>query len=237
MEENIHRGHRARVRQKFLENGAAVFQRHELIELLLYFGIPQRDTNALAHRLDAAYPTYSELFSAPFVELMQVEGMTPNAATLVGLIGQLLETCDREKQMVRIWPQSRKEVRDFILPYLAGAQQERVVLLCLNDLGRVLGSCVISEGTVNATEISIRKALQQALRYNATAVILAHNHPSGPAIPSKADVDTTMAVAKALAVAEIRLLDHIIVAEDGDYTSMCETPLYMPLFAGVMRGR
>lgn len=230
MGENIHKGHRARVKQKFLENGAAVFQRHELLELLLYFGVPQKDTNELAHRLDTAFPTYGELFSAPFEELMRVEGMIPNAATLICLIGQLLETCEREKQLTRIWPQSRKEVREFILPYLTGAQQERVVLLCLNNLGKVLGSCVLSEGTVNATEISIRKALQQALRYNATAVILAHNHPSGHAIPSKEDVNTTMAVAKALAVADIQLVDHIIVAEDGDYTSMRETPLYAPLF-------
>ena len=229
MADSIHKGHRERMKGTFFETGAVGFNRHQLIEMLLFFGIPQKDTNPLAHRLNSQYPSLADLFAAPAAELMNVEGMTRNAALLFRLCGELFDDCRREAFSREKILDSTEKMCAYVTPLFVGVPHERVVLVCLNHLGKVLGHGVISEGSVTAAEINLRNALQLALRYNATAVILAHNHPNGNALPSREDVDTTMAIAKGLAVADIRLIDHIVVA-DNDAVSMWATPIYKAMF-------
>lgn len=227
--DNIHAGHRERMKSRFREVGTAGFDRHQLMELLLFFGIPRRDTNELAHRLVNTFGTLYALMDASFEELMTVPGMTSNAATLIRLCDGLMEECQRERFSADRVLDTTAKLAHYILPHFVGAQTERVMLVCMDNNARVLADGILSEGSVAASEINVRQALQLALRCNATMAVMAHNHPGGSATPSREDLDATMAMAKALAVADVRLADHLIVAGD-TYVSMRETPVCAPAF-------
>lgn len=228
-QKNLHAGHRERLKSRFREVGINGFDRHQLVELLLFFGIPRKDTNELAHRLVNTFGTISALLNAPFEELMTVEGMTSNAATLICLCNGLVDECQRERFSADRVLDTTEKLANYIVPRFIGAQTERVMLVCMDHNARVLADGILSEGSVSASEINVRQALQLALRCNATIVVMAHNHPGGKATPSREDLDATMAMAKALAVADVRLADHLIVAGN-DYTSMRETPVCAPVF-------
>lgn len=121
------------------------------------------------------------------------------------------------------------EVGQYILPKFLGLKNEAVVLLSMDNRRKVLNCTTIFEGSVNATEINVRLALQQALRDNATVAVLAHNHPNGHAFPSADDIESTKILVKAMALADVRLVDHIIISED-DFVSMAQTPSLQYIF-------
>lgn len=199
------------------------------MEMLLFYGIPRRDTNELAHQLISTFGSLARVLEAPYEELIKLKGMTANAAALICFCGQLLQIYYKDKYAAGVILRNTEETGSFLLPYFMNKKNEAVALICLDNRCKVLNCSFVSDGSVNATEINIRLIMQQALMHNATAVILAHNHPSGHALPSKEDISTTMAISKALMVADIRLLDHIIVAED-DFVSMRDTPTLAPIF-------
>lgn len=227
--DNPHAGHRERVKARFLENGIGAFARHELIELLLFFGIPRKDTNELAHRLLDHFGSVSALMSASYEELVSIQGMTHNAAVLIRLFNGLEAECQRERFAADRFLTSREKIRDYVLPLFIGVETEQVRLVCLDNNRRVLASGLLSEGSAAAVEINTRQALQLALRCNATCAVLAHNHPGGQPMPSREDVDTTASLAKALELAGVRLIDHIIVANNA-YLSMRDIPVCASIF-------
>lgn len=229
MEPGLHDGHRDRLKKRFLREGLENFEPHQVLEMLLFFGIPRKDTNVLAHQLIERFGTFSQVMDAPYEELLKVKGMTANAAVLLSFCSQLLQAYTKDKYAAGVLLRTTEETGKFLLPYFLNKKNEAVALICLDNRCKLLNCSVISEGSVNATEINIRLILQHALMYNATAVVLAHNHPSGHALPSKEDVHTTIAVCKSLVVADIRLLDHIIIA-DNDFVSMRDTPTLSPIF-------
>ncbi len=227
--DNSHAGHRERVKARFLENGIGAFARHEMIEFLLFYGIPRKDTNELAHRLLDHFGSLSALMSATYEELVTIDGMTHNAAVLICLFNGLQTECQRERFSTERFLTTRERIRDFILPLFIGVETEQVRLVCLDNNRRVLASGLLSEGSAAAVEINTRQALQLALRCNATCAVLAHNHPGGQPMPSREDVDTTASLAKALELASVQLIDHIIVA-DNAYLSMRDVPLCAAIF-------
>ena len=212
MAEELHGGHRARMKERFLKEGLDHFDRHQIVEMLLFFGIPRKDTNATAHRLIETFGGLPGVLEAPYEELCRVEGVTANAAVLISFCGQ--------------------EAGQYLLPQFLGRREETVYLVCLDNKDKVIAANVVREGSVNAADISARVIVQQALTHNATQVILAHNHPSGFALPSRADISTTSRIAEALRAVDVVLLDHIIVAEN-DFVSMRETPSLSRMFDGL----
>lgn len=225
----LHTGHRERVKRRFREKGSTAFAPHELVELLLFFGIPRKDTNELAHRLLNTFGSLHGLMSASFEDLVAVPGMTPNAATLVCVFRGVMNEAQREQFEADRVLNTTQKIANFVIPLFIGTTLEQVRLVCTDNNGRVLAEGVLSEGSALASEINTRQALQLALRCNATAAILAHNHPGGQAVPSREDIDATTMMARALKVAGIRLIDHIIVA-DHSYVSLRQTPICAPLF-------
>lgn len=229
MTANIHEGHRDRIKQRFLKEGLEHFERHQIVEMLLFFGIPRKDTNVVAHKLMTAFGTLTRLLEAPYEELIKVEGVTPNAAMLICFCGQLAREYYNDRSIVGTILSSTEETGRFIVPKFMGMKNEAVLLVCMDNRCRVLSSGFISEGDVNSADINTRLIMQEALKHNATALLIAHNHPNGHALPSKQDIETTSAMIKSLAVADIRLLDHLIVAEN-DFISMRDTPTLAPMF-------
>ncbi len=222
MASSIHKGHRERLKQRFLENGLDNFTDIQVLELLLFYAIPQKDTNPIAHALLDTFGSLSKVLDADVKELKKVPGISDHSATLLSLVTQLARFYQVDcAQRVEILT-TLDACGAYLVPYFFGRSKETVFLLCLDAKCKVLCCKEIGEGSVNAASISVRKIVETALTANATTVILAHNHPSGVALPSNEDIQTTRRVYASLRSVEVHLADHVIVAE-GDYVSMIQS--------------
>lgn len=226
MEKNVHGGHRQRLKDRFLEEGMDGFTDIQALELLLFYSVPRQDTNPIAHRLLEHFGSLSQVLDAPVEELMCVSGIKEHSAVLLHLINEmgrryLTDRAQQEKVLPSIESCAR-----YSQPLFYGRTIEMVFLLCLDAKCKVISCKKIGEGNVNSTSISVRKVVETALREGASAVVLGHNHPSGIAVPSPEDIETTLRVAEGLNSVDIRLADHIVVADD-DYVSMVQSK-YLP---------
>lgn len=223
---SIHDGHRQRLRQRFLEEGLDHFEEHQVLELLLFYCIPRQDTNQLAHNLLEHFGSFANVLEASPAELKKVPGVGDNAATFLTLVmeaGRYYQISRQSKQKILT---SVDQCGDYLVPYFRGRTNETVFLLCMDAKCKVLCCKEVGEGSVNSASVPIRRIVQMALAVNATSVVLAHNHPSGLALPSDEDVQTTHQLATALNAVEIGLVDHIIVADE-DYVSLLQSGLYV----------
>ena len=220
--ESIHKGHRERLKQRFLEEGLDNFTEIQVLELLLFYAIPRSDTNPIAHSLLDHFGSLSQVLEADVEELKKVPGVKDHAATLLALVIDLCRyyqvNCAQQTEILTTLDACGK----YLVPRFFGRTRETVFLLCLDAKCKVLCCKEIGEGSVNTASISVRKVVETALAANATTVILAHNHPSGIAVPSNEDIQTTQRIAAALRTVEIHLADHIVVAEE-DYVSMVQS--------------
>lgn len=218
----VHDGHREKMRQRFITAGLDAFAPHEALELLLFYAIPRRDVNPLAHALIDRYGSLEAVLTAPIEDLKQVPGMGENAAVLLRLVPQLyrkarLEAVNREEPL-----NSVSKAGAYLVERLAGERNEVVYQLCLDRKGKLLACKRLNEGSVSSSFINTRTVVENALFTGAGAVILAHNHPSGVAVPSREDIASTRIAQEALEAVDVILADHIIVA-DGDFVSMAQS--------------
>ena len=218
-EENIHAGHRERLKTKYLEHGLDSFTDIEAIELLLFFAIPRRSTNELAHALLSRFGSFRGVLDAELCELERVPGIGENAALLLKLVTGLNERYGVSGNGKNACISSSAEAGAYLLPYFTYRREECSVLLCMDTAGRVIGCHRLAEGSPGMVGLAARELVDLALRDKAARVILAHNHTSGVALPSRADVDATKQIYDVLKLIEVELMDHIIVSE-GDFVSM-----------------
>ncbi len=223
---DIHRGHRARMKEKFLAQGLESFQDHNVLELLLFYAVPRADTNPIAHRLLDRFGSLAAVFDAPIRELEKVEGVGKNAAVLIKLVPQLqrrylTSKIDWDMQDVI---SSTEDMGAYLLPRFLPEKTEVVMLVCMDAKHKVLNCSRIAEGDAACAPVSVRKIVSLALQYNAVCAVLAHNHTCGIALPSHDDVAVTLRVRDALAEVDVELLDHIVVAGD-DFVSLYESGL------------
>lgn len=222
-----HDGHRQRLKERFALEGLDNFNELQVLELLLFYVIPRQDTNPIAHRLLDRFGSLSQVLEAPAGELERVPGIGQNAAAFLHLIR---ETC-RYYQVNRVKQEkilnTTEKCIQCLTPYFVGRRNETVFLLCLDAKCKLLSCKEVAEGSVNSASISPRRIVEMALAVNATTVVLAHNHPSGIAVPSHEDVQTTHRIASALQTVEIMLADHVILA-DGDCVSLAQSGYYKP---------
>ena len=217
--ENLHAGHRQRKKEQFLKYGLDAFAPHEALELLLFYAIPRVDTNAMAHALLKRFGSLDGVFKAPVEELMRVEGIGESAALLLHLVPQLYRRSQTELDRPGMAIKNSDEAGEFFKKYFWSERNELLLELCLDGKHRLLAWHKLSEGGPGAAAFNVRDAVRFALADNAMFVYLAHNHPSGVALPSHADCQATMAVEDGLYMVGVQLLDHIIVAEN-DFISL-----------------
>ena len=215
---SIHTGHRKRVKEEFLARGLEGWPDHRVLELLLFFAIPRQDTNETAHRLVRQFGSMQGVLRASADELMTVDGVGENAAVLLRLAGDmaLRARCSAMPQTVL---NSTERTGVYFMELLAGEKKELLYQVCLDGKGKLLSCRCISKGSVGASPVYVRQVVENALYAGASTIILAHNHPSGVALPSDADVLVTRREPLG-----IRLIDHIVVA-DNDFVSMAESKL------------
>ena len=215
----VHDGHRDRKKDQFLRCGADSFADHELLELLLFYAIPQGDVNPLAHELVDRFGSLDRVLDALPEELMKVKGMGEHSITLLKLIpavmGRYLEERTGPGQIIH----TVEEAGNVLAPYFYGSRNEMVYVLCLDAKERLLGAKKLSEGNLSNSDVTIRRAAEECMALQASFCYLAHNHVSGIALPSPEDVNTTDVVRAALAPLGVRLVDHLVFV-DGDMVSI-----------------
>ena len=224
---SIHEGHRQRLKDRFRTEGLDHFDEIHVLELLLFYCVSRKDTAPLAHSLLERFGSLPAVLNSTAEELEQVEGVGPSVSTFLTLITQV----GRYYQIRQSDPgkilRSIDQCGNYLLPYFYGRQNETVYMLCMDAKCKVLCCKQVGEGSVNSANVPIRRIVEMALGAKASSVVLAHNHPSGLAIPSADDIATTQKVAKALETVEIILADHIVVAQN-DYVSLVQSRYYSP---------
>lgn len=218
----VHDGHRDRMRKRFFTNGLSGFADHEALELLLYYAIPRGDVNPLAHALMDRFGSLSGVLSAPMELLTQVDGVGERTAALLHLVLQITQKArlaDLEQELAL---NTRERVGAYLLELFSRERNEAVYQICLDGKGKLLACRRLGEGSASAVNLDIRKVVQNAIVYAASSVILAHNHPSGVALPSQEDHAATLRVKAALEAIDVRLEDHIVVA-DHDFISFSQS--------------
>ena len=228
MAQSVHTGHRQRAKEEFLARGLAGMADHKVLELLLFYAVPQGDVNPLAHRLVEHFGSLTGVLNAPYEELVKVKGVGPNTATLIRLLPAMAaryleQSGEFGEEMLTSW-----HYQQLLMPLFLGARNEMAYLVCMDGKGKLLTCRKLGEGITDSVVITGRKIMEVALACNASRVVLAHNHISGIALYSAADVTATRAVAKLLRQVDIELVDHFIIAND-DMVSLRESGVFEEL--------
>ncbi len=212
--ENPHENHRDRLRQRFLAEGLENFQKHEILELLLFYAIPRMDTNVTAHRLMSRYGKLSSVLDASFEDLAECKGIGANAATLLKLMPSLTREYLIDKSLIFPKFGSLEKLGKFLVSYFCGYTREKLTAIYLTADIEVIDIVTISDGTVNASEVSVRRIAEEGFCRRAAYVVLAHNHPQGEAEPSREDIAISSELARLFYTMGMPLLDHFIIGND-----------------------
>lgn len=208
-------GHRQRLRARLAESGPDALADYELVELALFLAIPRRDVKPLAKRLLAKFGGLPELMNASAEELQKVDGVSENTAlalkTITALSHRALKAEIMKKPVLNNWTR----LIDYCSATMAHEQKEHFRILFLNKKNELIADEIQGSGTVDHTPAYPREIMKRALELGATALILVHNHPSGDATPSEADVDMTRHIIEAARPFNITIHDHIIVSRNG----------------------
>lgn len=222
---STHEGHRQRLKRRFLQSGLDGFDEAHVLELLLFYAIPRRDTAPLAKALLEEFGSLANVLEAPPEILGMVPGVGENAAALICLTTALSRYYLTRRVATGNVLHTVELCGEYLLPRFYGLRDEAVCALSLDGRCKVLSCRILCRGSINTTGVSIRRIVEFALATGATSMVLAHNHPSGIALPSGDDVETTQRVAAALDAVGVALADHIIIAGD-DYISLAQSGLY-----------
>lgn len=208
-------GHRRRLKDRFLQGGADAMPDYELLELVLFNAIPQRDTKPLAKALIAKFGSFAEVVNAPPTLLKEVPGAGASVALQLKLIKAASLRYMKAGIVHRPALSSWKAVLDYCRGAMAFESKEQFRILFLDKRNKLIADEVQQTGTVDHTPVYVREVAKRALELSATAVILVHNHPSGDPTPSHADIEMTKQIVAATKNLGIAVHDHVIVGREG----------------------
>ena len=208
-------GHRQRLRNRFLEAGPDALSDYELIELILFRAIPQRDLKPLAKDLITRFGSFAEVVSAPIERLREIKGLGEAAIAELKIVQASANRLARGQVKRRPVLSSWSSVLDYCRTAMAFAEREQFRILFLDKRNALIADEVQQTGTVDHTPVYPREVIKRALELSATAIILVHNHPSGDPTPSRADIQMTQAIVDVAKPLGISVHDHIIVGKEG----------------------
>ena len=210
----MHEQHRQRLKNRFLREGLDNFEPHNVLELLLFFSIPQKDVNETAHELINRFGSVSKVLDADFEDLIEVPGIKEHSATLIKLIPSIARYYMSDSAAPGMMLDTIEKMGEFLVNKFVGASVETVYLVMLDNKLSLIDCVKIHEGSVNSAGLEYSTIAQTASKKKASMIVLAHNHPNGLPIPSSDDKNTTRTLELALQLFSIKLLDHIVVAGD-----------------------
>lgn len=212
-------GHRARLKARFMRGGADALPDYELLELLLFAAIPRRDVKPLAKTLIARFGSFADVCAAAPARLRETPGIGEAAITQIKLAEAAAQRFAQSRALGREVLTSWSAVRDWLRARMAHLTVEEFFLLYLDRKNALIAQERTARGTVDGVPVYPREVAKRALELDASAVILAHNHPSGDPTPSRADIEMTRQVKTALSAVGIALHDHIVIGRERE-TSM-----------------
>ena len=214
-----HTGHRERMKAEFLARGLEGWPDHRVLELLLFYAIPQGDVNDLAHELVERFGSLAGVLDASVEELKKVKGVGDHTAVFLRMLPAVLGRYQGARTRLSAIINSPEEAYAWLEPYFFGARNEMVYVLCLDGKRQVLGVRKVAEGSIELAEVNTRRIAEEAIGLRAAQIYVAHNHVSNLAIPSQADWLTTDTLRGALRPIGIELIDHLVFV-DGDMVSL-----------------
>ena len=209
-------GHRGRLRERFRQGGADAIPDYELLEMVLFRVFSRGDTKPIAKRLLAKFGTFAEVVNAAPERLMEVQGIGDRAVEELKLIKAAAERLARRQILTKPALSSWVQVIDYLRIAQGLEMREQFRIMFLDKKNNLIADEVQGRGTVDHTPVYVREVVKRALELSATAIILAHNHPSGDPTPSRADIDMTKQIIDAARPLGISVHDHIIVGRDGN---------------------
>ena len=229
---NPHDGHRERVRKEYLENGFSnATPPHKILELLLFYGIPRKDTNEIAHRLLDHFGSLSAVLEASPNDLMKVEGMGEGSAVLINMLLPIFRIYESNRVIKNKNFRNMDDVCDFLMKKYMGFRKEIFAVTTFNNRGKFIAFDTLNSGDNESVGVSAKSVIEKVIERNAVSVVISHNHPTGHALPSKDDISTTQRIKNVLASMNIRLVDHVIISnEDDDCISMAQTEDFQYIF-------
>lgn len=227
----IHKYHRIRIKERFLREGLVSFETHNILELLLFYTIPVRDTNVLAHELLNEFGSLHGVFDAPYEELCKIKGISEHTATLIKLIPQLFQRyMDSKLQPGAVYDTTEKRAQ-FLVPKYIGRTIEILLVVALDEENHITAWQILDEGNFNQVPVITSMIIQFTMKHQSYRILLSHNHPQGMATPSREDRYLTQSLKKTFIEIGIILEDHIIIGKNLDYYSLKEHGM-MDYFAG-----
>ncbi len=228
-DEDLRHGHRKRMKEQFLKSQRDdEFPDYQLLEMLLFYALPRVDTRETAKRLIKECGSFANVFSAEGKKLNKIKGVTENLLVFL----KLILVVSRRYHVSLMSGQKFKTVKDygeFLLEQYEGAKTEMMSLISLDANYKFISFDVVSTGETDSVTVSARKIVEKVLKRGAHSVILAHNHPSGIAIPSVSDAETTVTIKRLLAQVGVHLIDHVVLEND-DFVSMAQSAEYTHIF-------
>ncbi|MBO5859623.1 MAG: DNA repair protein RadC [Clostridia bacterium] len=226
---NVHENHRARMRETIRKTGVESIPDINLLEYLLFYSIPRKDTNEIAHNLLNTFGSLNGVLNASYEQLLGVDGMGESSALLISLIPGISRRYIESAEKKKVNLSEPSDAVEYIKSKFFGEKNEVFYILCLDALGNLINCCKLGDGNHQTVMLDKRGILETAFRNNADTVIFAHNHPNGVAAPSRKDIETTDEMQNLFRKCGIRLVDHIIVA-NGETLSLASTTKYSILF-------
>ena len=216
--EKLSDGHRKRLREKLLKFGLGGFNDYEIVELLLTVGTPRRDCKEQAKEAIKRFKTLRGVLEAPAEELQKIEGIGPHSVFGLKLVQEVAREYLKEKIIDKPVYQSAGEIFDFLYHSMRDLRKEVFKVLYLNSQNQILEAIDLFTGTVNSGVVAPREVIENAIKFNAVAMILVHNHPSGNPEPSAGDKSLTRELVFSGNVMQIKVLDHIIIGNNRYYS-------------------
>ena len=209
---NIHKDHRSRLKKQFVEHGLESLSDVQKLEMLLFYSIPLKDTNPIAHALIDEFGTFKNVFHADFHDLMRVLGVKENSATLISFLNGMLNYCSRP-DLEDIVGSSAK-AKEYVSKYYFNIDVEQFYVFCLTKSNKIRKAVLINSGTIDEVDVQIRQITATAIEHKCNRIIISHNHPSGKAVMSEQDCRFTYSVICSCILNNIDVLDHIITGTD-----------------------
>lgn len=216
--EEIYKGHRKRLREKFLKSGLSGFHDYEIVELLLTLASPRKDCKPQAKEAMKRFKTLRGVLSASADELQQIEGIGPQSAFGIRLVQEIAREFLKGKIVEQPYFKSSREIFDYLYHAMRDLKKELFKVIYLSSQNQIIEVADLFEGTVDSSSISPREVVEEALKDNATALIFVHNHPSGNPAPSASDMQLTRELVYVGKIMQMKVVDHIIIGNDRYYS-------------------
>lgn len=219
-----HSGHRKRMRERYEQNGFNGWAEHEVLEFILFDKIPRRDTNRLAHSILEKFGKIEKVLAASEEQLCEVKGVGKETAKYLKSQKKIYDYCLTKKKCDSRKTYEEAEFKKYLINLFSDKSNEALYMICLDSARRIIRRDIVVEGNFESVNLDVGSMVRLAVNCDASAVVLAHNHPSGILVPSESDITATQIIISAMRLVGVRFENHFIVTEDACESMMNRYP-------------